>query len=192
MTFEDLFATRDTRQDNFRSRLFGMFSEDVVRFWARGEAPYRALEGRPTIYEGTAHVTIDFTLERRLDGRLFIAEQKAELAWTGYAYLRLESAAQLDHHRGRPPFDWFLESAHEPAKRVVRTAGKVTPIDGAILVWGAVSENGRAATKAAFGLEDVLSLEEMIADLRTRQDPDWAAHVDRLEGYASGLFKALR
>lgn len=192
MTFEDLFATRDTRQDNFRSRLFGMFSEDVVRFWARGEAPYRALEGRPTIYEGAAHVTIDFTLERRMDGRLFIAEQKAELAWTGYAYLRLESAAQLDHHRGRPPFDWFLEAAHEPAKRVVRTAGKVTPIDGAILVWGAVSENGRAATKEAFGLEDVLSLEEMIADLRARQDADWVAHVKKLEGYASGLFEALR
>lgn len=118
MTFEDVFATRDTRQDNFRSRLFGMFSEDIVRFWARGDAPYRALEGRPTIYEGTAHATIDFTLERRADGRLFIAEQ--------------------------------------------------------------------------FGLEDVLSLEEMIAALRARQDPDGAAHVERLTGYASGLFEALR
>ena len=128
--FEEIFATRDARQDNFRSRLFGMFSEDVVRYWARGDAPYRALDGRPTIYEGTAHVTVDFTLERRADGRLFIAEQKAELAWTGYAYLRLENAAQIDHHRGRPPFDWFLEAAREPAKRVVRTAGKVTPLTG--------------------------------------------------------------
>lgn len=192
ITFEDLFATRDSRQDNFRSRLFGMFSEDVVRFWARGDAPYRALEGRPTIYEGTAHATIDFTLERRADGRLFIAEQKAELAWMAYSFLRLDNVAQLDHHRGRPPFDWFLEAAREPGKRIVKTAGKVTPIDGAILVWGAVSEQGRAAAKAEVGLEDVLSLEEMVADLRAWQDPDWAAHIERLAGYASGLFKALR
>ena len=95
-TFQDLFATGDTRQDNFRSRLFGMFSEDIVRFWARGDAPYRALDGRPTIYEGTAYATIDFTLERRADGRLFIAEQKAELAWMKYAYLRLDKRGAGD------------------------------------------------------------------------------------------------
>lgn len=192
MSFRDLFATGDTRQDNFRSRLFGMFSEDVVRFWAKGDAPYRVLDGRPTIYDGTAYATIDFTLERRADGRVFIAEQKAELAWMKYAYLRLDNAAQVDHHRGRPPFDWFLEAAREPAKRLVKTAGKVTPIDGAILVWGAVSEQGRAAAIAELGLADVLSLEDMIADLRARQDPDWAAHVERLEGYTVGLLKALR
>ena len=37
-----------------------MFSEDVVRFWAKGNAPYHALEGRPTIYDGAARATIDF------------------------------------------------------------------------------------------------------------------------------------
>lgn len=157
MAFEDVFKTGDLPQDNFRSRLFGMFSEDIVRFWAKGDAPYRVLDGRPTIYEGTAYATIDFTLERCDDGRLFIAEQKAELAWMKYAYLRLENAAQVDHHRGRPPFDWFLEAAREPSKRLVKTAGKVTPIDGAILVWGAVSEQGRTAAMAELGLADVLS-----------------------------------
>jgi hypothetical protein len=55
-----------------------------------------------------------------------------------------------------------------------------------------VSEKGRAAAITEYGLADVLSLEEMVAELRARQDPDWAAHVERLEAYASGLFKALR
>lgn len=192
MTFESIFKTGDIRRDNFRSRLFGMFSEDIVRFWARGDAPYRALEGRPTIYEGAGYATIDFTLERCADGRRFVAEQKAELAWAGYAYLRLDSAKQLDHHRGRPPFEWFLEAARDPTKRLVKTAGKVTPVDGAILVWGAVSAEGRADARAVFGLEDVLSLEEMLADLRARHDPDPAAHVGTLASYASELFDALR
>jgi len=96
------------------------------------------------------------------------------------------------HHRGRPPFDWFLEAAREPTKRIVKTAGKVTTIDGAILVWGAVSEQGRAAAMDEFGFADVLSLEAMIGDLRAQHDPDWTAHVERLAGYASGLFNALR
>ena len=192
MTFDDIFKTRDTQQDNFRSRLFEMCSEDIVRFWATGDAPYRAPEGRPTIYEGAAHATIDFTLERREDGRLFVAEQKSELAWMGYAFLRLGDVEQVKHHRGRPAFDGFLEAAIDPARRLQKTAGKATPSDGAILVRGAVSEKGRAAAMKEFGFADVLSLEEMVADLRARKDPEWAAHVERLVGYASGLFEALR
>ena len=151
----------------------------------------RVLNGRPTIYDGPAHVTIDFTLERCSDGRRFIAEQKSELAWAGYAFLRLDDAGQIRHHCGRPPFDWFLEAAREPAKRLVKTAGKVTPVDGAILVWGAVSEVGREAAKAGFGFADVLSLEDMVADLRARRDAEWEAHIARLAGHASGLFQAL-
>ena len=191
LTFEDIFATRNARQDNFRSRLFGMFSEDIVRYWAANEqAPYACL-GRPTIWDGSAFATIDFTLQAR-DGRTFVAEQKAELAWMNYAYLRLERSDQIAHHEGKRAFDWFLEAAREPGRRIVKNNGKPIKVDGAILVWGAVTALGRAAAIADYGFADVLGLEEMLADLNAWQDLPGARRSKKLAGYASGLFEALK
>ena len=190
-TFEDIFKTGDARQDNFRSRLFGMFSEDIVRYWAANEqAPYACI-GRPTIWDGPAFATVDFTLQSP-DGRTYVAEQKAEMAWMNYAYLRLDRSDQIAHHAGKRAFDWFLEAAREPGRRTVKSNGKPIKVDGAILVWGAVTPLGRAAAIADYGFADVLGLEDMLADLIAWQDPAWTAHVDELAGYAAGLFEALK
>jgi hypothetical protein len=194
MALEDIFRTGNAAQDNFRSRLFGMFSEDVVRYWAASERSPYACIGRPTIWDGSLFATIDFTLQTP-DGRTYVAEQKAEMAWMNYAYLRLERTAQIDRHRGKPAFDWFLDAAREPRRRLVKNgvkgSGKPIAIDGAILVWGAVSSEGRAAAIEQFGFADVLGLEDLIADLITWRDEPWAAHIGELAGYAAGLFSAL-
>ena len=191
MTFEGIFQTGDARRDNFRSRLFGMFSEDVVRYWAANEqAPYTCI-GRPTIWEGPAFATVDFTLQSP-DGRTYVAEQKAELAWMNYAYLRLDRSGQVAHHAGKRAFDWFLEAAREPERRTVKNNGKPIKVDGAILVWGAVTPLGRSAAIADYGFADVLGLEDMLADLVAWQDPAWTAHVDELASHAAGLFEALK
>lgn len=191
MRFEDVFRTGDARRDNYRSRLFGMFSEDIARIWGQNpSAPYRYL-GRPTIFDGAAYATVDF-LFGAPDGRRFVAEQKSELAWMSYAYLRLVDGKQVDHHAGKPAFDWFLEAAREPAKRPVRVAGKPVAVDGAILVWGAVEPEGRQSAIETFGFHDVLSLESMLDDLRAWQDPAWAARLDELDAWSSGLLEALR
>src|SRR5690349_3332416 len=59
----------------FLSRLFGIFSEEIVSLWAQDDrAPYRSL-GRPTIkVVGTnrGH-TLDFTLRERTTGKVFVA-----------------------------------------------------------------------------------------------------------------------
>src|SRR5688500_205868 len=89
--FERLFRTESQARDNYRSRMFALFSEEIVRAWSRNErAPYRDV-GRPTLWVGNAFATLDFTLQRRSDGKLFVAEQKAELAWAGYKQLRLDT-----------------------------------------------------------------------------------------------------
>ncbi|MBX3030299.1 MAG: hypothetical protein KF809_09080 [Chloroflexi bacterium] len=189
-TFEDVFRTPDVAQDNFRARLFGMFSEDIVRTWASNErAPYRYL-GRPTLWTAPAYFTLDFLLERRADGLRFVAEQKAELAWEGYRYLRLVAADQLDHHRGTA-FTWFLDMARDPTSHVVRVGAKPVEVHGAILVWGATTAEGCASAVAVHGLADVLSLEEMLVDLRAWRDPVWRDRVDLLRRWSAGLFDAL-
>lgn len=189
--FESLFWTENARRDNFRSRLFGMFSEEIVRTWGQCEhAPYRDL-GRPTLWRGASRFTLDFVLERKADSRRFVAEQKAELAWAGYSQLRLVSASQLASHVGKPAFDWFLDLARDPESSVVKVAARPVAVEGAVLVWGSATEQGKADAMRRYGLQDVLSLEEMIQDLRAWKDTRWQAHVAELRDWTNGLLDGL-
>jgi hypothetical protein len=74
----------------------------------------------------------------------------------------------------------------------VKNDGRPLAIDGAILVWGAVTPVGRSAAMAEYGFADVLGLEDMLSDLIAWQDPAWSARVEELASWASGLFEALR
>ncbi len=189
--FERLFKTEIVALDNYRSRLFGLFSEEIVRAWGRNErAPYREI-GRPTLWAGSSFATLDFTLARHADGQLFVAEQKAELAWAGYSQLRLVNAAQIARHRGKRAFDWFLETATEPDRYVVKVEGRPVKVAGAILVWGATTGQGQEEAKSAFGFADVLALEAMLDDLRRWNDDAWRRRVEELRAWTNGLFDAL-
>lgn len=189
--FERLFKTNVPARDNFRARLFAIFSEEIVRVWgAHPKAPYRDI-GRPTLWQGDSFATLDFTLERRSDGLRFVAEQKAELSWAAYSQLRLVAAEQVARHTGKRAFDWFLDAARDPTLRAVKVAGRVTEVAGAILVWGAVEPEGRQAAMDHFGVADVLSLETMLADLAGRRDDGWAARVAELRAWSDGLLDGL-
>jgi hypothetical protein len=189
--FERLFRTDMAARDNYRSRFFALFSEEIVRAWGRNErAPYRDI-GRPTLWIGKDFATIDFALQRRADMQLFVAEQKAELAWAGYSQVRLHSPAQVDRHRGKRAFDWFLDVAQGPNRYVVKVDGRQTPVAGAILVWGAITEEGRDTVRTTFGFADVLSLEQMLADLKAWNDIDWRNRVLELRAWTDGLLDEL-
>jgi hypothetical protein len=191
--FEDLFQSPDTRRDNFLARLFGMFSEDVVRHWSHDErAPYEDL-GRPTLRSTIepGFATLDFALRSRADGGIYVAEQKAELAFEGYRYLRLTSASQIEHHAKGRAFAWLLDLARDPASHPVHVRAKPVEVSGAILVWGAVDAAGHADAMATYGFADVLSLEELLRDLRRWDPPDWRATVDQYRRWANELFDGL-
>jgi hypothetical protein len=189
--FERLFWTENARRDNFRSRLFGMFSEEIVRVWGKNDsAPYRYV-GRPTLWRGSARFTLDFVLERQDDGKCFVAEQKAELAWASYSQLRLVAPGQVASHVGKPAFDWFLDLARAPASSIVKVGARVVPVDGAVLVWGAITPHGRETVIAEYNFADVLSLEQMLADLRAWRDPNWEQQITELREWTDGLLGDL-
>jgi len=190
-TFGRLFWTSDVPRDNFRSRLFGLFSEEIVRYWSENErAPYRNL-GRPTLWSGGEFATIDFTLQSRADGRRYVAEQKSELAFEAHRYLRLQEPAQLTHHAGRRAFDWFLDMGRDPTSHEVRIGGRPANVAGAILIWGAVDPRGRSSATEAFGFADVLSLESMVEDLAAWGDQRWQARLRELRAWSDELFDGL-
>mgnify|MGYP000523508818 CR=1 FL=1 len=74
----------------YLSRVFGIFSEEIVRIWAADpRAPFEDL-GRPTLrVDGEdGYSTLDFTLRSRDTELIFPAELKCEIEYQGYLHAR--------------------------------------------------------------------------------------------------------
>ena len=191
--FEKFFKSDESSRDKFLSRLFGIFSEEVVRAWCKNpKAPYKDL-GRPTLRapaEKRGH-TLDFTLRHNSSGMTCVAEMKCELEYEGYRYLRLHDSSQVQRHKGGPAFQEFLQTAKDPGAFPVKVGGSGIRVDGAILVWGAITSSGRDAAIADYGFNDVLSVEEMVQDLGTWQPDHWIEYIGRLQYWSEELFGFL-
>ena len=101
--FDSFFKTPNSPRDKYLSRLFGLFNEDVVRHWcALPETPYSDL-GRPTLkLPGEARgYTLDFTLQHKGTGQVFVSEMKCWLEYEGYRYLRLPGQISCEVSRER-------------------------------------------------------------------------------------------
>ena len=190
--FEDNFKTDTPRRDNFLARLFGLFNEEIVRAWGEDErALYQDL-GRPTLWprDSRSYHTLDFTLRHRGTGATYAAELKCELAWANYSYLRLTHPTQLDHHTGAA-FQAFLSFAREPARYEVRVAARSVPVDGAILIWGAITDEGTSSVIEQCGFAGVLSIEQMLDDLAEWGSPQWEDRVAELRRWTDYLLSYL-
>jgi hypothetical protein len=131
------FRSSHSPRDKFLARLFGLFSEELVRDWCDDpRASYENL-GRPTLNAPgeSRGSTLDFTLRDRATQRTYVSEMKVELEFEGYKYMTLERLDQLAHHR-LPAFQRFLQIARQPNAYEVRVAGKPMEVNGAILVLG--------------------------------------------------------
>lgn len=139
---------------------------------------------------GRTH-TLDFTLRHRESGRIFVAELKCELEFENYRYLRLNDPAQLRLDQRPPAFHAFVELARAPTSYTVKVAGKPLTVDGSILIWGAVTHEGCDAVMAPNGFADVLSIEEMLRDLRLWGAASSRRRVEELRDWTSSLFDYL-
>lgn len=191
-TMAEFFQTHDSDRDKFLARLFGLFSESLVRDWCSDpRSPYLD-RGRPTLWapKDVRGSTLDFTLQDRTTGKTYVAEMKAELEFERYRYLTLRQVDQLKHH-GSPAFRRLRDIARDPAAYEVRVQGKPIDVDGAILIWGAVEDEGRASVIEETGMAAVLSFEAIIRDLRAWSTGAYTHRVNRLEKAAADLFAWL-
>jgi hypothetical protein len=192
-TFQSLFQSGNSARDKFFARLFGIFNEEIVRCWAKApQAPYIDL-GRPTIKRAREKrgYTLDFTLQSKNDGRVYIAEMKCWLEFENYRHLTLESPSQLDYHKNEA-FQRFLDAIQNMSQYVVMVKGRSQAIHGSILVWGRCTEQGRISVMAQYGLRDVLSLEAIINDLVGWQNQDYAELIRKYEVWCGELFTGLK
>ncbi len=194
--FASLFRAEgdlERRRAKFLSRVFGIFSEEIVRIWAAHSAcPYEDL-GRPTARRTglQGFSTLDFMLRHRTSGECFATELKCEVEYENFRYLTLTDIKQLDHHK-KPAFIALLDLAKGLPGTDVQVAKRPVRCDGAILIWGAASDAGKAATKVAFGFREVLTVAEMVHDLREWQEPAFHQHLIERETWFAELASGLR
>ena len=192
ISFQDIFCSKNVARDKFLSRIFGIFNEEIVRTWCKNpNAPYENL-GRPVLKNSPVERgwTLDYGLKSRKDGRVFVAEQKCELEFQNYQYLRLKSLHQLDHHTGGA-FTRFRDFAKRPSRYIVIVSGKPVSAAGAILVWGSVDEECTGELKKETGIQNILSLEKIISDLVVWADPEYQHLINEREKWCQELFSAL-
>ena len=194
-TFVDFFRQRDREgRDKFLSRLFGIFSEEVVRAWCTlPDAPY-ADEGRPTLRHssGGKGYTLDFTLRDRASNQLYIAEMKCELEYEGYRYLQLTNPEQVRHHeKNGEAFRKFLEVAQHPNSIPVTINQRPVEVSGSVLIWGAATRQGAEAVCKAYGFHDLLTVEEMLPALQANPPAKWSRRIADLRTWSKELFDFL-
>ena len=184
-------AAAPAARAKFLSRVFGIFSEQIVSLWASDErAPYQNL-GRPTLKSD--HVrghTLDFALKDRSTGCNYVAEMKCEIEYQKFRYFVLERAEQLDHHK-KPAFDAFLNAAANPSNRKVFVRGRQVQCHGAVLIWGSVTPEGRSAVMASKGFHDVLSVANICRDLSAWRHAEYAELLMERQAWCNDLFGEL-
>ena len=178
----------------FLSRVFGIFSESIVQIWAGDErAPYKNL-GRPTLRTAPPEraPTLDFLFECRQTGRRFVVEQKCEIEFKSFQYFVLSGPHQLKHH-SKPAFAAFLAAARgsPPAARNWKIGNQSVNVDGAILVWGAVTPDGRSSVMQETGLHDVIGLDRIVADCAAWKPDVYASLLSERRQWCDELFDFL-
>jgi hypothetical protein len=194
--FRDLFQRENApaARGKFLSRVFGIFSESIVQTWSADErAPYSNL-GRPTLAAPSPvrKPTLDFLFECRRTGKRFVVEQKCEIEFNSFRYFTLTGPDQLKHHN-KPAFAAFLAAASgsAPGSRDWKVGNRLVSVDGAILIWGAVTPDGRNSVIEERGLEDVIGLDRIVAECAEWRPDAYCRLVADLREWCTELFDFL-
>ena len=176
----------------FLSRVFGIFSEEIVRALTNDiRSPYSDL-GRPTLRQNNKEKghTLDFTLKDKQTGKIFVAEMKCEIEYRNYKYLELINAQQLKHHE-KDAFHALLSIAKYPCSYKTSVKTEEIKVDGAILIWGVATPEGRQAVKQEYGFSDVLTIAEIVSDLNGWKNEEFQGLIQSRKQWSCELFDGL-
>ena len=198
MNFNKLFVTEEkpykgkSRRDKFLSRMFAIFSEDIVRAWcANKHSPFTDL-GRPTVYDSDGkYYTLDFLL-KDCNGNIFLTEMKCEIEYQKYSFLTLSHEGQLSRHRKKRAFQLLLEIASNPSMFQIKCNKKLVNVAGSALVWGRVSINDEQAFLNIYSLSHIISVESAIEDLVYWRDQTYYELIGKHELWCEQLFAGLK
>lgn len=197
MKLTDIFCkTKNTRpRDKFLSKLFGIFSEEIVSIWCKcEETPYSNI-GRPTLMVSEKKEKgkqIDFTLKNK-KGDLYVAECKCLLEYSNFKYLTLEDSKQFQPHLKKPAFNYFLNISRHPKDYDVKLKNNTESIKvkGGILIWGSIDERKKTIIQQEYNFEDILSVENMITHLINSENQDYKDLIKNIKGWTNDFCDSI-
>lgn len=186
MNFDSLFRSPDPERNAFMVSVFNLFSSAIVQCWVQdARSPFDDL-GKGSLRKSGASrgISLDVTVGRR--NRVYGGLLRCDLSVDP----PLTDAAQVV--QDTKSFKLFLDAAANPSKYTVVIDGKKHDLAGLLLVWSCVDEKAVRAARREHGLADVLSLEQIIADLIGWGNRDFQLLLDRRVAWSHDLFKGLR
>ena len=207
----DLVCNKDSdcKREKFISRLFGIFSEEIVNTWCDrfdgDKFPYKNL-GRPSLYDKEndkyTGSTLDFTFQDK-DNKIYIVEMKCEIQYQNFKYFYLNYEDELEgflEHHNKKAFDKFREFPENKNGYIVKysenskTSEKIEikqeDICGIILIWGKVNKD--IEYKKNIGdFHQILSVERMISDLIEWDDEKFKRMIAEHQCWSNDMFDQL-
>jgi len=189
---------------NFLSRIFGIFNEEPVRIWCRNKNSQYIDLGRPTYHlkkPKNRYYTYDFLFEK--DGKRYVVEQKCEIAYQNYKYLKLTTGKYLEHHEKKKSFKEFVKMAKTPSFYKVSYKDKsqdnrknTVGIHGTILIWGSIENQEKddpiSKLIEKYNFVDILSLERIISDLIKWEDKEYFDFLKKRQEIINSFFTFLK
>jgi hypothetical protein len=115
---------------------------------------------------------------------------KCEIEYQNFRYFVLEHVNQLEHHK-KPAFEAFLKAARPAADQMIFVGGKRITNNGAILIWGAVTPEGRDGAIKSKGFHEVLSIDEICKGLASWKCPQYTTLIEQRQKWCNELFNGL-
>jgi IS1 family transposase len=192
--FLSIFKKSDApiARGKYLSRIFGIFSEEIVRIWAGDHHCAYEDMGRPTLrkIDEKQGSTLDFTLHHKATGKSYVAELKCEIEYQNYKYFVLSDVNQLAHHR-KAAFTALLNAAEKCPEQQTYVGGKKIDVDGAILIWGSATDEGKRTVIKKYGFSDILTMAEIIHDLRSWKSEPYQDLIKERRYWSNEMFDAL-
>ena len=193
----ELIFNGDKEKIDFLSRFFGIFNKEIVRFWLRdhNNSKYEDL-GRSTIYntKGEKIATLDFTLRNKATGQNYLAEQKY---WFGFQNGNLTTISEENsfwvrfskwsnkNYKSKPAWKVLIEK--DKTNWIVKTQKIKTAISGSILIWADYNEAGKSRMISEYGFHDVVSLKEIVQDLKNWNNQDYIRYISGIKHWTEEL-----
>jgi hypothetical protein len=115
---------------------------------------------------------------------------KCEIEYQNFKYFVLERPEQLEHHK-KSAFDALLKAAVRSSEQSVYVAGKPISVDGAILIWGSATPEGRKVVIESKGFRDVLTIADICQDLSSWSHTGYRELVAKRQEWCRELFSGL-
>ncbi|MBK9222222.1 MAG: hypothetical protein IPO16_08865 [Saprospiraceae bacterium] len=196
-----LSYTKETKiKVNFLSRIFGVFSEEIVKIWCdnKNNNDFEYI-GKPHIKEGNKRpIVLDHLLKSK--NTYFIVEQKN---FHGYKNGKLSSMEDTDEffknfeswsigkskNQKSKAWDIFINFTKKPKE--VKYDGKIIPQAKTLLIWSKGTDVGRYKFVQKYGISKVLFLEQMKNDLIKWKDPAYIKLIKDKKKWIAQLFNDL-